>query len=130
MPHATSEGVAASKQQIHPKKSASQPEAPQSRNVQSKNVKVGVWNLKSTEFTEIDIPENTESLFSIRGDEPAVGRADTGEADTDEALNEEAGTDETVIGADGRKKVSRKDFMPGGKYRCKYFPTKYSLSAR
>lgn len=58
------------------------------------NIKVGVWNLRSTEFTELEAPENTESLFS-----GSVG--------------------ESVIGEDNRKKVNKKDFMPGGKYRCK-----------
>ncbi len=57
-------------------------------------VKVGVWNLQSTEFTELEPPEKTESLFN-------------------------GGVGETVIGEDGRKKVNRKDLMPGGKYRCK-----------
>lgn len=63
--------------------------------VQSKlsHVKVGVWTLRSTEFVEIEAPENTESLFSgVAG--------------------------ESVIGEDNREKVNKKDFMPGGKYRC------------
>ena len=58
-----------------------------------RHVKVGVWGLRSTEFTEIEAPENTESLFS--------GNAG-----------------ESVIGEDNRKRVNKKDFMPGGKYRC------------
>ncbi|KAF7511346.1 hypothetical protein GJ744_004911 [Endocarpon pusillum] len=57
-----------------------------------RHVKAAVWNLNSTEFTEIEAPENTESLFS--------GTAG-----------------ESVIGEDSRKKVNKKDFMPGGKYR-------------
>lgn len=61
---------------------------------QSKNVKAGVWELRSTEFTELEAPENTESLFS--GD-----------------------PSESVLGEDGRKMVNKKDYMPGGKYRCK-----------
>lgn len=61
---------------------------------QSKNVKVGVWNLNSTEFTELEAPENTESLFS--------GTAG-----------------ESVLGEDSRKRVDKKDLMPGGKYRRK-----------
>lgn len=91
MPIAISEAAptATSKQHIAAKKPITRPEAPQ-----SKNVKVGVWNLRSTEFTEIEAPENTESLFSASGDE-------------------------SVIGTDDRKKVSKKDLMPGGKYRCK-----------
>ena len=63
-------------------------------NPQPKNVKVGVWNLRSTEFTEIEAPDNTESLFSGR-------------------------PGESVLGEDSRTKVNKKDLMPGGKYRCK-----------
>lgn len=58
------------------------------------NLKVGVWNLRSTEFTELEAPENTESLFS-------------------------GGVGESVVGEDNRKRVNKKDLMPGGKYRCK-----------
>ena len=86
--------TATSKHHIGIKQPTRQPGAPQ-----SKNVKVGVWNLRSTEFTEIEAPENTESLFS-------------------------ANADESVIGVDGRKKVSNKDFMPGGKYHCEPALTK------
>lgn len=60
----------------------------------ARNLKVGVWNLRSTEFTEIEAPENTESLFS-------------------------ASSGESVVGEDNRKRVNKKDLMPGGKYRCK-----------
>jgi hypothetical protein len=55
-------------------------------------IKVGVWDLQTNELNEFQPPEHTESLFN--------GRAD-----------------ESVIGADGRKKVSKKHLMPGGKYR-------------
>lgn len=85
------------------KKPTPHPGAPQ-----SKNVKIGVWNLHSTEFTEIEAPENTESLFSAIS--PNV--------------------DESVIGPDGRKKVSNKDLMPGGKYRGKPSLTKPLFWAR
>ena len=69
---------------------------------QSKNVKFGVWNLQST---ELEVPEKTESLFQGQ-------------------------RDKSVIGEDGRKRVSKKDFMPGGKYRCKPFLTSLFLFAR
>jgi hypothetical protein len=55
-------------------------------------IKVGVWDLQTSELNEFQPPENTESLFN--------GRAD-----------------ESVIGADGRKKVSKKHLLPGGQYR-------------
>jgi len=61
---------------------------------ETKNVKAGVWDLRSTEFAELEAPDNTESLFS----------GDPGES---------------VLGEDSRTKVNKKDFMPGGKYRCK-----------
>lgn len=70
-----------------------------------KNVKVGVWDLRSTEFTELEAPENTESLFN-----GTVG--------------------ESVLGQDGRKKVNKKDFMPGGKYRCKLWQSPSARNAR
>ena len=54
--------------------------------------KLGVWDLQINELNEFQPPENTESLF-----------------------NGPAG--ESVIGADGRKKVAKKDLLPGGKYR-------------
>ena len=73
------------------KKPITQPVIPQ-----SKNVKFGVWSLQST---ELEVPEKTESLFA-----GPIGDKD-----------------ETVIGEDGRKRVSKKDFMPGGKYRCELF---------
>ena len=60
----------------------------------TKGVKIGVWNLRSTEFTELEAPDNAESLFS-------------------------GSAGESVIGQDGRKRVNKKDLMPGGKYRCK-----------
>lgn len=86
--------AAPSKHSIGIKKSTSHPGTPQ-----SKNVKVGIWNLHRTEFTEIEAPENTELLFS-------------------------ANADESVIGPDGRKRVNNKDFRPGGKYRCELSPEK------
>lgn len=88
--------AAPSKHSIGIKNPVPHPGAPQ-----SKNVKVGVWNLNSTEFTEIEAPDKTESLFNNPPNSPPV--------------------DESVIGADGRKKVNNKDLMPGGKYRCKPF---------
>ena len=60
----------------------------------ARNIKVGVWTLRSTEFTELEPPEKTESLFT-----PSF--------------------DESVVGEDNRKRVNKKDLMPGGKYRCK-----------
>jgi hypothetical protein len=54
--------------------------------------KVAVWDLQTNELNEFQPPENTESLFN--------GPAD-----------------ESVIGADGRKKVPKKHLLPGGKYR-------------
>ena len=69
---------------------------------QSKNFKFGVWNLQST---ELEVPEKSEALFQDK-------------------------SDESVIGEDGRKRVSKKDFMPGGKYRCKPFLTSLFLFAR
>lgn len=80
--------TAVAKQQVTAKKPNPGPILPLPR-----PFKVAVWNLNSTEFTEIEAPENTESLFS--------GTAG-----------------ESVIGEDNRKKVNKKDFMPGGKYRC------------
>lgn len=61
----------------------------------TKNVKAAVWELRSKEHAEPEAPKNTESLFS--GYNPP----------------------ESVIGIDNRTKVHKKDFMPGGKYRCK-----------
>jgi hypothetical protein len=58
----------------------------------STTIKVGVWDLQTSELNEFQPPENTESLFN-------------------------GPTDESVIGADGRKKVSKKHLLPGGKYR-------------
>lgn len=87
------------------KKPNTQPVIPQ-----AKNVTFGVWNLEST---ELEVPEKTESLF---GD--PIGH------------KVEPDKDESVIGVDGRKRVSKKDFMPGGKYRCKPFLTSHFLLAR
>jgi hypothetical protein len=56
--------------------------------------KIGVWELQSGDATEIEPPENTESLFN--GTFTAF---------------------ESVIGGDGRKPVPKKQLMPGGKYR-------------
>jgi len=96
MPSATSARVptATSKHSIVTEKPITQPGT-----TQSKNFKVAVWNLRSTEFTEIEAPEDTESLFS-------------------------GSSGESVIGIDDWKKVNKKDFMPGGKYGCKPSPTK------
>lgn len=87
------------------KKPNTQPVIPQ-----AKNVKFGVWNLQST---ELEVPEKTESLFG-----GPIGHKD------------ESVKDESVIGEDGRKRVSKKDFMPAGKYRCKPFLTSLFLFAR
>ena len=56
--------------------------------------KIGVWELQGGDATEIEPPENTESLFN--GTFTAF---------------------ESVIGGDGRKPVPKKQLMPGGKYR-------------
>ena len=87
------------------KKPNTQPVIPQ-----AKNVKFGVWNLQST---ELEVPEKTESLFG-----GPIGHEN------------ESVKDESVIGGDGRKRVSKQHFMPGGKYRCKPFRTSLFLFAR
>lgn len=92
------------------KKPNTQPVIPQ-----AKNFTFGVWNLEST---ELEVPEKTESLF---GD--LIGHKD-------EPTKDEPDKDESIIGVDGRKRVSKKDFMPGGKYRCKPFLTSLFLFAR
>jgi hypothetical protein len=56
--------------------------------------KVGVWDLHVNEMNEFQPPEKSESLF-----------------------NETPGPPESVIGSDGRKKVPKKDILPGGRYR-------------
>ncbi|KAF3005596.1 hypothetical protein E8E13_000698 [Curvularia kusanoi] len=55
-------------------------------------IRVGVWDLQTSQLNEFQPPENTESLFN-------------------------GPTDESVIGPDGRKRVAKKHLLPGGKYR-------------
>jgi hypothetical protein len=69
------------------------PTKPAPGKVSPTSTKIGVWDLKSQEFTELEAPEATESLFN--------GIVDT----------------ESVIGIDGRKAIPKKHYAPGGKYR-------------
>lgn len=89
MPSATMAQPAASNHVSVAKKPVTKPSGPQTR-----PVKIAVWTLRSTEFTELEPPDNTEALFH-------------------------GGRGEAVIGEDNRKKVNKKDFMPNGKYRGK-----------
>jgi hypothetical protein len=79
----------------HQKRSTTTARLTTTNKMASTAIKVGVWDLQTSELNEFQPPENTESLFN--------GRAD-----------------ESVIGSDGRKKVSKKHLLPGGKYRGKY----------
>lgn len=56
--------------------------------------KIGVWDLYVNEMNEFQPPEKSESLF-----------------------NEAPGPPESVIGSDERKKVPKKDILPGGRCR-------------
>jgi hypothetical protein len=75
------------------------PTKPAPGKVSPTSTKIGVWDLKSQEFTELEAPESTESLFN--------GILDT----------------ESVIGIDGRKAIPKKHYAPGGKYRGQYSPS-------